>query len=657
MRFRLLIIALTAFCSISTFAHPNSADTTAKGTFVLHKFQQAIGYERYYILQSGNNFSLSSDFKFNDRGQDVPLQTSLTFNKEGKPLHFKINGKTSRTSVINSEVTITRDSALISVNEKITKAKLPANYFTISGYSPVAVQMQLIKYWKSANKPEHLKVFPAGEVRIHFEGFDNIEKAGRSEKLERYFIKGLIWGSEILWTDTSGNLVALFTNDAEGDKFEAVEQSYLANLPQFIGKAANYGMQSFKLPSANTETLYIKNANIVNVTTGAVLNNGVILIDKGVIANIGSAKEIKVPKKASVLDVKGQYALPGLWDMHAHFQQVEWGPAYLAAGVTTVRDCGNEFDFINAVDQAIESGSLGPRIIKAGIVDGDSPFALGIIRANNERDASDVVKRYKDNGFDQIKIYSSVKLDVLKAIAVEAKKLNLTVTGHIPQGITLVDGINAGMNQVNHIQFVYRAMLKSREQQTLNLEDSLPQQILKMLKEKNVVVDPTLGIYEWILRPLDQPLDAFEPGVRYLSEDLKEIFRNTGLPPEEAKKRETFQRDLKAIVFAMHKMGIPIVAGTDMMVPGYSLHREIELYQIAGLTPLQALQSATITPARVMGMDKNTGTLEAGKFADMIFVEQNPLENISNIRNIKTIVKDGKVYSPSALRQLVDFKP
>ncbi len=258
----------------------------------------------------------------------------------------------------------------------------------------------------------------------------------------------------------------------------------------------------------------------------------------------------------------------------AHFQQVEWGPAYLAAGVTTVRDCGNEFDFINSVKNAIDNyAGVGPRILRAGIIDGDGQFALGIVHANTAGEAKSIVKKYKDAGYDQIKIYSSVKPDMIKAIAEEAHAVGLSVTGHIPQGVGLLDAIKAGQDQVNHFTFVYQAMRKDKTQQKIVMTDSLPQKVLAVLKEKKTVVDPTLGIYEWITRPLNQPVDAFEPGVNYVTEDLKEIFRNTGLPAEAAAKRKYLLETGKEIVLAMHRAGIVIVAGTDMMVPGFSLFR------------------------------------------------------------------------------------
>lgn len=662
MKTKFVSILILGFIATSTVVAQTSSsqDTVSKGTFILHKFQQAIGKETYFIVNRNDSLKLHSDFKFKDRGQEVPSVTTLVLNKSGIPVYFKQKGRTSRTSVIDVEVSVKADSVVVRTSGQTTKSKKTQTYFAISGYSPVAVQMQLIKFWKQTGKPATLPITPSGNLKIKFDGYDTIKLDSEKKILERYFVKGLIWGSEMIWTAANGELIALFTNDAEGDKFEAMAEAYEKALPDFISKAAVYGMANLK-KSQSTEknsSLALTNGNIIDVVTGNTISKGTVIIENGIISNVGSSEKIKIPKSAKVIDLQGKSVLPGLWDMHAHFQQVEWGPAYLAAGVTTVRDCGNEFDFINSVKKAIDKNEgVGPRILRAGIVDGESPFALSIVRVNTAEDAKSVVKKYKDAGYDQIKIYSSVKAEMIKAIAEEAHKAGLTVTGHIPRGVKLLDAIALGQDQVNHFTFVFQAMTTPETaQKKIVITDSIPQKVLKILKERNIVVDPTLGIYEWVLRPLDKPVDAFEPGINYVTEDLKEIFRNTGLPAADAEKRKHILESGKEIVLAMHKMGITVVAGTDMMVPGFSLFREIELYNEAGLTPLEAIQTATINPARVMKLEKETGSIAQGKKADLIIIDGNPLQRVSDIRKLIHVIKSGKIYKPSELRELVDFK-
>ena len=197
--------------------------------------------------------------------------------------------------------------------------------------------------------------------------------------------------------------------------------------------------------------------------------------------------------------------------MHAHYEQVEWGPIYLAAGVTTVRDVGNEFDFITAVRDAVNSGNaLGPHMLLAGIVDGDSPMAIGIARVNSPADAAMWVKQYHDAGFQQMKIYSSVKEENVKAICADAHQVGMTVTGHIPNGMTAYDGVNDGMDQINHIHYVVDMLIpkdvdarklkwpeRLKVLASLDVNSEQGKKAVQFLKQHGTVIDPTMALMEF----------------------------------------------------------------------------------------------------------------------------------------------------------------
>jgi imidazolonepropionase-like amidohydrolase len=399
----------------------------------------------------------------------------------------------------------------------------------------------------------------------------------------------------------------------------------------------------------------IVGGTLIDVTNGASIDNSVILLEDGLIKAAGRSGELAIPSDYAVIHAEGKMILPGLWDMHAHFEQAEWGPAYLAAGVTTVRDCGNEFEYINAIQDAIDGGKgMGPHILKAGVIDGPGPMGLGIIRAATPAEAVAVVKKYKDNGFVQIKVYSSIKPEVLKAICQEAHRQGLTVTGHIPEGMTIQEGIEDGMDMVNHVQYVYSVM-KTNTDRSVDLNDSANQRVLRFIKDHGTVLDPTLGVFELVFRNTKDDITQMEPAFYSLPLPLQALFRNMGMPPANAHRYKPILESMSRIVKAMHDQDIPIVAGTDMGFPGYSLDRELELYVEAGLTPLEAIQTATLVPARVMKMDKLSGTIAPGHRADLIIVEGNPLTRIRDIRNVRTVVKDGQVYDPVVLHELAGF--
>ncbi len=630
------------------------------GSFLLHKFAQNIGREKYTINKNGNQLTYDIDFKFTDRGRPVPLAAKLVTTIDHEPIGLFVKGRTSRFSVINDSIRIQNKTATNWVDSIVSKEQIKGLAFPVAGYSPGTVQMVLLNYWRKHGQPGSIAMLPKGEVVIKSDGTETLQFQNKSLVLNRYFISGLIWGNEIAWTDHDGKLICLITNDAEGDKLEMMRESYEPLLPQLIGRAAMYAMKLFnssmKMHEAKNKTLAIVGGNVIDVEEKENINNAVIIIENGIIKKLGTVANIKIPSDATVIHAEGKTILPGLWDMHAHFEQAEWGPAYLAAGVTTVRDCGNEYDYINAIKEAIDSHKgIGPLILKAGIIDGAGPRGLGIVRADTKEAAVSVVNMYKNKGFAQIKIYSSVKPEIVKAICDQAHRLNLTVTGHIPQNMTTQAGIDSGMDMINHIQYVY-SMMKKNMDGSVDMLDTASINALAFLKAHHTVVDPTIGVFEMTYRSVSEDIKIMEPNYFNLPLPLQQLFTTVGLPAEEAKKSKPVYESMKTLVKILYDKGIPLVAGTDMGFPGYSLPRELELYVEAGLTPMQAIQAATITPAKVMQMDTMTGSVKVGKKADLIILDANPLTEIRNIRKVYQVIKEGQAYNPHVLHKMVGFR-
>lgn len=625
--------------------HAQIPDT---GSFILHKFAQAIGRETY--ARQGDAWNV--DFLFTDRSSKVPLKASLRTTNDLHPLSLTIRGQTSRMTTINDSISITGSNARIKVNDSAYSAALPRLAFPVTGYAPVTFQMLLLEYWRRNGEPSTLPLLPSGSVTIRQDGFDTLS-GDKPLVLRRYVVGGLIWGNELVWTGLDGRLFCLVSIDAEFDKFEATLPAYEDILPQLLKRAAIYGMRLFPRLHGQSGNLALTGGTLIDVVGGHSIPNATVLVSNGRIVSAGTG--VAIPAGYTKKDVTGKTILPGLWDMHAHFEQVEWGPAYIGAGITTVRDCGNEFDFINAVKQSIDAGEgIGPHILKAGIIDGHGPMALGVIQAGDPVEAVTAVDRYKANGFVQIKIYSSVKPAVVKAICDEAHRVGLTVTGHIPEGMTLLAGVDSGMNMVNHIPFV-AAVLHRNKDFSIDFSDPKNVEVIRFLKEHHTVVDPTLAVYEIAYRSLDDSITRIEPNYHTLPPVIQALYVNSGLPA----KRAAFYRPLflswLSIVKALQENGIPIVAGTDETIPGYSLYRELELYVQAGLTPLEAIRAATIVPARVMQLEDQTGSVTAGKTADLIVVDGDPLQDISQLRKVGLVIKDGVVYDPVAVHRLVGF--
>ena len=234
---RSFILVLFAFLPFALLAQ-TGFPTGESGKFRLHKFEQPIGEESYTITHDGNTLTLKSDFLFTDRGTKVPLSVTLKAANDYTPQGFIIKGNTSRISDIDSEVEVSASNATIRQGKDTHTVSAPQSFFTIAGYAPVAVQMALVRYWRAHDSPAKLPTLPSGEVKIQDRGSETVEVDGRSVAVERYSIRGLIWGMETLWMDGKDNLVALVSTDAEFDHFEAVREEYEPALSKFVASAA-----------------------------------------------------------------------------------------------------------------------------------------------------------------------------------------------------------------------------------------------------------------------------------------------------------------------------------------------------------------------------------------------------------------------------------
>jgi len=654
------------------------AQVVEQGKFRLHKFEQAIGEESYQIRQSGSTLVLISDFKFKDRFTEVPLAAKVEFAADLTPQKLELKGKTARTTAIDDALAVQGDRIHIREDKAEHEEPRPERYFLIAGYAPSALQMMLMRYWLAHGSPETLKTFPSGEVKIQHRGSDQVQKDGKPVRLERYSVSGLIWGRETVWLDPEKNLAAVVTVDAEFDHFEAMREGLELALPALVARAGSDQMAVLAdiakhFPGRRTGKLAFRGATLIDGTGRAPVTDSVVVIDGDRILAAGPRKSVPIPKDATVVESKGKTILPGLWDMHAHFEQVEWGPVYLAAGVTTVRDCGNEFEFITAVRDAIRDGNgLGPRLLLAGVVDGSAPAAIGVQRVDNAQQAEEWVKRYHDAGFQQMKIYSSMTRDNVAAVATDAHRLGMSVTGHVPEGMNVYQAVEAGMDQINHIEFIAEGITqegKSSEKPTriqgmqaaaaLDVNSPAGRKAVQFLKAHGTVVDPTLAVAELFTPSPNRPYESLEPGVKKVAPELAAQLADIGAgeSPEMIELGQKIFRKYLEIVGQLHRAGVPVVAGTDQAVPGHSLHREIELYVEAGMAPLEAIQSATLVPAQVMGLAKQLGTVEVGKKADLIVLGGNPLESIRNIRKVEKVVSGGTLYDSRPLWQSVGFKP
>jgi hypothetical protein len=426
------------------FCFAGLVNAQENGTLILHSLLHAIGEERYEIKPSGDGFAMSVGFETSDRGNKRTGTASLTLKPDLTPLRYDLKSRTSES--------FTAD------------ASAPAKFFVGFGGAPYSVQMMMVRYWASHGKPRQLPILPANSgaepVEIETAGQDFITVAGKACKLTRYTVANVLFGKEVVWLDAQDHLAALMTF-AGGLPAEAVRTEYESALPELfrLGVAEEIRIISAierNVRPERTRTFAIVGATLIDGTGAAPVPDSAVWVRDGKIVAAGPRSRISIPKGVPMVDAARKTLLPGLWEMHIHFSGVEFGPALLAAGITTARDCGGEFDFLTAERDHIEKHhGLAPRLLLAGLVDASGPAGFGAVFADTPDQARAVVDRYREAGFQQMKLYTYLKPDVIQAIAAEAHRLGMSVTGHVPQSVTTFQGVESGMDMINHLTGVF----------------------------------------------------------------------------------------------------------------------------------------------------------------------------------------------------------
>jgi imidazolonepropionase-like amidohydrolase len=635
------------------------------GTYGIHSLLHRIGTEEYTISGSPTHKTLRTVATLSDRGTKRDTVTTLELGPAESPLRLEQRASTS-TSETTSTTEFTGRSATMHEGPLTRTVPSPPVAFVGMGNMPAAVEMILMRYWKIHHQPARLAILRADpralpleirEVGHEVYSARSFTNASHMVRLTRYTVANLVFGREVVWMDDSYRLAAVMTF-AGGLPQEEILDEYEPVSDQLFRSGVSQEMLDLAaltraVPPEAQGTFGIVGARLIDGTGASPIENAAVLVRNGRIVSV-KANATAIPAGTKVIHAEGKSLLPGLWEMHSHYSGVEFGPALLATGVTTARDCGGEFAFLVAVRKAIAQGQLGPRLLLAGLVDSGGPLGFGSFDVETPAEGIAAVDFYADAHFDQIKVYTQIKPDVLRAIAIEAHRRGLTVTGHVPAALSTSEAILDGQDQINHLQFVTR-WLRPDPKGPVDLTAPSSRQFLELLKQHNTVVDPTAGWGEMAGHAKSIPVASFEPGISHAPFTLASKFENLGVPAaDEAAFRERMATNLN-VIDALYQNGIPIVAGSDTGLIGYGLIRELELYVQAGMTPMAAIQSATLVAARAMRLDADSGTIAPGKRADMILVDGNPLANISNLRKVTKVIADGRMYDSRKLHESVGF--
>jgi imidazolonepropionase-like amidohydrolase len=446
-----------------------------------------------------------------------------------------------------------------------------------------------------------------------------------------------------------------------------------------------------KKPEPLPEALIFTNVNVVNTRSGTIDHNMMVVVKKGRIDGIAKVGLIGRGHNLLVINATGKYLMPGLWDMHVHsaFAPGAWDekiiyPLYIANGVTGVRDMGGDPNLLEQRRQRIDQGELiGPRMILAGpFLDGGKSDAQ-LIAVTTPAEARAAVDGLKKRGVDFVKILSRLDRDSYFAVAEESAKQKLTFVGHVPDSVSAAEASAAGQHSIEHLTGVLLACsskeselrqqkLAARASHDSTAYAAIATQVMATYDRAKAsalfiqFVDnatwqvPTL-VWTQANANLDDPSLKSDPRLKYVPASVRQewdpekLLKQTS-PGELAGLKKEFARDLE-LVDAMHHASVPFMAGSDgpdpYVFPGFSLHDELELLVKSGFNAVQALQAATFNPALFLGKLDKYGVVEKGDSADLVLLDANPLEDISNTRKIAAVVMAGKYYAREDLDKML----
>jgi imidazolonepropionase-like amidohydrolase len=619
----------------------------------------------------GDQTTIDFDVKNNGRGPTIA--ESITLDTAGLPTAWTVKGTSTFGSKIAEHFVRkgARGEWLDSTGKGHSTIHAPSIYLAQSS-SPWANGVYARALLKVADK--QLPALPGGVLRL--EKGETLTVQGKDGPLEvtRYDLIGINLDPEMILLDANNNLFA----DVDASSI-LVRAGYEGEQTRLRAQAAAWSSQRFvkiehEVAHHYAGPIRIRNVRLFDPKTSALTPPVAVLVQGSVIAAVEPLDSPATPGETTV-DGAGGTLIAGMYEMHAHIGQSD-ALLDVAAGITTVRDMGNDNAVLDKLVEQIDSGTIGgPHVIRSGFIEGKSPFSAnnGIL-VDSEEKAVEAVRWYGARNYWQIKSYNSMNPAWVPAMAKEAHLLGMRLAGHIPAFSTADDMILAGYDEITHInQFSLGWVIQSGEDTrtlfrltalkrlpSLDLQSPKVQHTVDLMVERKIAIDPTLGIHEQLTQRRDGQVP---PGaVDYIDHmpigfrrDSMKALVDTSAPGDDQAYRQAFDK-LVAVVRMLHDRGVFIVFGTDTG-GSFTYHRELELYQLAGMTPAEILKRATFDSAHYVSQDQRMGSIEKGKLADFFLIPGDPIKNLKAIKTISMVVKDGTFYYPSEVYPKFGIQP
>ncbi|MBL0162219.1 MAG: amidohydrolase family protein [Xanthomonadales bacterium] len=612
-------------------------------------------------------------FDYKNNGRGPTMAETLKLDDKGLPTFWKISGATTFGSKVDEHFEQIGDKA--SWTDSVGSGSLDApghRLYVGQSASPWAAGM----YARAllADIDHSLPTLPAGDIRL--DAGDELEVGGKggSEKVRSYTLSGLDLNPEYVLLDAKRAMFAYIT-----PSFVVVREGFEGEEKRLRGIAEQLSTQRFETIQKKAAHHYeapvrIRNVRVFDPRTMAMTEPVSVLVMGQHIAAVEPLDSPSTPGEV-LIDGDGGSLVAGLNDMHAHVSQ---GSALLnvVAGVTSMRDMGNDNAVLDKLIERIDAGTIaGPRVTRSGFIEGKSPFnANNGILVDSQQAAIDAVRWYGARGYWQVKLYNSMNPAWAKLTIAEAHRLGMRVAGHIPAFSNADAMLDAGYDELTHINQTMLGWVLTPDEDTrtllrltalkrlpaLDLQSEKVQHTIQHIVDRKASLEPTIGIHESLLLSRDGEIpagqvDTIEHMPIGAQRDAKKAWSDMSAPGDAEAYAGAWDKILDTLRI-MHKRGILLIPGTDTG-GSFTYHRELELFEKTGYSAPEVLKLASWDMARYLGRDQSLGSIEKGKLADFFLVPGDPTKDLKAIKHIRMVVKDGVVYYPSEVYPYFGIKP
>jgi hypothetical protein len=615
---------------------------------------------------------LTVDYHVDDNGRGPQTHERIDLGPDGLPIRWRISGRGETGVRIKEsfERTPSRASWRTRNDQGSARVTRPLLYLAndASPYAYVLYAQALL------GAPQRsLSTLPSGSIRAEQVPTGALDQPDVIRTASVWALWGLGTSPTLVLLGADGEFLGILDTSRLiiPDGWRA-QQEAIVRFAAGVNKALLL-QRSRELVHRFDRPVHLKNVRVLDPLEGTLSDSRTVIVFRGRITEV-VRDEAGEDHDAVVFDGEGGVLMPALIDMHAHLEAWD-APLYLAAGITTVRDMGNDNRRLLALMADIDSGDMmGPRVLASGFLEGRSPFSArdGFV-VGTLPDALEAVGWYGEHGYWQIKLYNSLDPDWVPSVAREAHRLGMRVAGHVPAFMSSERAIRDGYDEITHLnQLLLSLMIDPSKDDTrtpfrftalgqrtaaLDLDGAPFRNLLSLMKEHGTALDPTAAILSEILlarageiTPVDSPWIMHMPAPIQRARKAAIL----DIPRGEDPRYRASERRLIEALRAIHDAGIRIVPGTDDM-PGFMLQSELETWQRAGIAPREILKLATVDCARYLGI-QDLGIIERGKRADIMLLASDPTQDVHALRQIRLVMKDGAIVFPEEVHAAMQIE-